>query len=112
MILSWGSNVECGINSLDVGKSILSFVGSNAVTVICSAYVHIQFCLSFYFLQQRKLVPSRILLVTTATASQTGGSVTAKKNVLMGQMNQKQRAVSSTDKWCFSDMSSCQSTER
>lgn len=48
---------------------------------------------------------SQISPVTTATASQPGGNVMVKKNVLMGQMNQKQHAVSSTEKWCFSDMS-------
>mgnify|MGYP001855910983 FL=1 len=89
------------MNSLDVGKSVLSFVGLDAVKVIHSAYIHIQFCLFFHFLQQRKLVLRRISLVTTGTASQIGGSVTAKKNALMGRMNQKQHAVSSTDKWCL-----------
>lgn len=53
----------------------------------------------FYFpLQQRKLVLSQISLVTTATASQPGGNVMVKKNVLMDQMNQKQHAVSSAEK--------------
>lgn len=46
---------------------------------------------------------SQISLVTMVTASQPGGNVMGKKNVLTGQMNQKQRAVSSS-KWCFSDL--------
>ena len=66
----------------------------------------------FFSLQQRKLVPSQISLVTMATASQPGGNVMVKKNVLMGQMNQKQHAVSSTEKWCFSDMLSYESIEK
>lgn len=66
---------------------------------VFSSYIHIL----FFFLQQRKLVPSQISLVTTATASQPGGNVMGKKNVRMGQMSQKQHAVSSTKKWCFCD---------
>lgn len=80
--------------------SIMS-VGLDAVEVFCSAYIHAKYFFFFFFfsLQQRKLVPSQISLVTMATASQPGGNVMVKKNVLMGQMNQKQHAVSSTEKW-------------
>lgn len=89
-------------------------VGLDAVEVFCSAYIHAKYFFFFFFfsLQQRKLVPSQISLVTMATASQPGGNVMVKKNVLMGQMNQKQHAVSSTEKWCFSDMLSCESVEK
>lgn len=68
--------------------------------------------LFFFFLQQRKLVPSRISLVTMATASQPGGNVMAKKNVLMGQTNPKQHAVSNRENWYFSNVLSYQSVEK
>lgn len=74
---------------------------TRAVEVFCSAYIHAKY-FSFLFLQQRKLVPSQISLVTMATASQPGGNAMVKKNVPMAQMNQKQHAVSSTQK-CHSN---------
>lgn len=84
------------MNPLNTGQSVLSVVGLNAMEVFCTAYIHAKYF--FFFLQQRKLVPSRISLVTTATASQPGGNVMVKKSVLTGQTNQKQHAVSSTEK--------------
>jgi len=96
-----------------MGQSVSSLVGLDAVNVFCTAYAHAKYLFFLFFSsQQRKLVPSRISLVTTATASQPGGNVMVKKNVLMGQMNPKQHAVSSTEKWCFADVSSYESIEK
>lgn len=54
MFLSWRSDAEREMNSLDVGKSVLSFLGWDAVKVICCAYIHIQFCLFFSFPAAKK----------------------------------------------------------